>query len=145
LRLEKGHIIISQDTDGLTTPLEVGLQWALKMDKAFFIGQRSLKVIAEKVQKQQLIGFELDQNFTGQAPMECHLIIDQGEISGRVTSIAWSPTLERYIGMAFIRPDLAQNGNKIAIRLSDKSIVQAMVVKTPFYDPENLQQKESAK
>jgi glycine cleavage system aminomethyltransferase T len=39
---------------------------------------------------------------------------------------------------------LAQNGNKIVIRLSDKSTVQAMVVKTPFYDPENLKQKESA-
>lgn len=144
LRLEKGHIIISQDTDGLTTPLEVGLQWALKMDKPFFIGQRSLKVIAEKELKQQLIGFELDKNFTGKAPLECNLIIQQGEISGRVTSIAWSPTLNRHIGMAFVRPDLAENGNMISIRLSDRSMVQAKVVKTPFYDPENLKQKESA-
>ena len=30
LRLEKAHIIIGQDTDGLTTPLEAGLDWALK-------------------------------------------------------------------------------------------------------------------
>jgi sarcosine oxidase subunit alpha len=144
LRLEKGHIIISQDTDGLTTPLEVGLQWALKMDKPFFVGQRSLKVIAEKERKQQLIGFELENNFTGSAPLECNLIIQQGEISGRITSIAWSPTLNRHIGMAFVRPDLAENGNMLSIRLSDSSMVKAKVVKTPFYDPDNMKQKESA-
>jgi glycine cleavage system aminomethyltransferase T len=46
LRLEKGHIIISQDTDGLTTPLEVGMDWAVKMNKPFFVGQRSLAAIA---------------------------------------------------------------------------------------------------
>jgi sarcosine oxidase subunit alpha len=113
------------------------------MEKPFFVGQRSLKIIAEKERKQQLIGFELDKNFTGEAPMECHLIIHQGEISGRVTSIAWSPTLNRHIGMAFVRPDLAENGNFISIRRSDRSSVQAIVVKTPFYDPENLKQKES--
>lgn len=144
LRLEKGHIIIGQDTDGLTTPLEVGLDWALKMDKPFFVGQRSLKVIAKKERKQQLVGFALDPNFSGTAPLESHLVIHQGEISGRVTSIGWSPNVERYIGLVFVHPELAAPGTFLAIRLGDGSQVQATVVRTPFYDPENLKQKESA-
>jgi len=43
LRLEKGHIIIGQDTDGLTQPDEAGLEWAVKMDKpAAFTGREAL-------------------------------------------------------------------------------------------------------
>jgi len=144
LRLEKGHIIISQDTDGLTSPLEVGLDWALKMDKPFFVGQRSLKIIAKKERKQQLVGFELARNFSGTAPLECHLVIHNGEISGRVTSISFSPNVGRYIGLAFVHPELAAPGTLIAIRLTDGNQVQATVARTPFYDPENLKQKENA-
>lgn len=144
LRLEKGHIIISQDTDGLTSPLEVNLDWALKMDKPLFVGQRSLKIIAAKARKQQLVGFELPVDFAGTAPLECHLVIHKGEISGRVTSISYSPTVGRHIGMAFVVPELATQGTQIAMRITDGSEVKATVVRTPFYDPENLKQKEVA-
>lgn len=144
LRLEKGHIIIGQDTDGLTNPYDVGLEWALKMDKPFFVGKRSLQVIDRQPRKQQLVGFKLGSAFTGTAPQECHLVIEKGEIAGRVTSIAWSPTLGHHIGLAFVRPEMAANGTPIAIRLSDGSTVQATVTRTPFYDPENLKQKEPA-
>ena len=48
LRLEKGHIIVSQDTDGLTQPFEAGMNWAVKMEKPFFVGQRSLKNYREE-------------------------------------------------------------------------------------------------
>ena len=40
LRLEKGHLIVSQDTDGLTDPFEAHLGWAVKLDKPFFVGKR---------------------------------------------------------------------------------------------------------
>jgi len=144
LRLEKGHIIIGQDTDGLTNPYDVGLEWALKMDKPFFVGKRSLQVIERQPRKQQLVGFVLGQGFAGTAPQECHLVIENGEIAGRVTSIAWSPSLDCHIGLAFVRPSQAEAGTTIAIRLTDGSSVQATVARTPFYDPENLKQKEPA-
>jgi len=144
LRLEKGHIIIGQDTDGLTTPGEAGLDWAVKMDKAFFVGQRSLMAIAGKPRRQQLIGFMLPADHQGDAPKECHLVIDQGEIAGRVTSVAWSPSLQRHIGLAYVRPGMEAVGSRFTIRLSDKSLVSAEVVKTPFYDAESLRQKVEA-
>ncbi len=143
LRLEKGHLIIGQDTDGLTTPGEAALDWAVKMDKPFFVGQRSLKAIAGKPRRQQLVGFMLSADHAGEAPKECHLVIENGDIAGRVTSIAWSPSLSRHIGLAYVQPDIAQAGQKFSIRLSDGSMVTANVVKTPFYDPDNLRQKEA--
>jgi len=143
LRLEKGHLIIGQDTDGLTTPGEAALDWAVKMDKAFFVGQRSLKAIAGKPRRQQLVGFMLPAGHASEAPKECHLVIDNGEIAGRVTSIAWSPSLSRHIGLAYVQPDRTQEGEAFSIRLSDGTLVTANVVKTPFYDPDNLRQKEA--
>ncbi|MGV0026968.1 glycine cleavage T C-terminal barrel domain-containing protein [Phormidesmis priestleyi] len=140
LRLEKGHLIVGQDTDGLTTPFEANLGWAVKMDKPFFIGQRSLQIVGKRSLKQQLVGFMLDENFQGTAPQECHLIIDHNEIAGRITSIAFSPTLKRYIGLAYIQPQLAEIGTRFSIRL-DGSSIAATVTPTPFYDPENDRQK----
>src|SRR5262249_56200499 len=42
LRLEKGHIIVGQDTDGLSNPLDAGLEGLVKLDKEDFIGKNSL-------------------------------------------------------------------------------------------------------
>jgi sarcosine oxidase subunit alpha len=143
LRLEKGHLIVGQDTDGLTTPRQAGLEWAVKLDKPFFIGQRSLQAIAQQPIKQTLVGFMLAPDFQGTPPQECHLIIDRTEIAGRITSIAFSPTLKRYIGLAYVKPEMADVGNNLSIRLSDRSLVTATVSPTPFYDPENKRQKET--
>jgi len=142
LRLEKGHIIIGQDTDGLTTPGEAALDWAVKMDKPFFVGQRSLQIIATKPRRQQLVGFMLAAGHTAETPKECHLVIEDGDIAGRVTSVAWSPALQRFIGLAYVRPDMAEENRKFQIRLTGGALVTARVARTPFYDPENLRQKE---
>ncbi|MDR2366075.1 MAG: aminomethyltransferase family protein, partial [Zoogloeaceae bacterium] len=144
LRLEKGHVIIGQDSDGLTTPLDLGMDWAVKMDKPFFVGQRSLAIHAQKPAKQRLVGFIFPQGFTGETPKECHLVIKDGEIAGRVTSVAYSPSLKRVIGLAFVRPEQTKPGTPIAIRLDGGAMTTAQVAATPFYDPENARQKEAA-
>ncbi|MBW4539430.1 MAG: (2Fe-2S)-binding protein [Myxacorys chilensis ATA2-1-KO14] len=144
LRLEKGHLIVGQDTDGLTTPMEANLGWAVKLDKPFFVGQRSLQIIAKRTPKHTLVGFVLEKNFKGTPPQECHLIIDNNEIAGRVTSIAFSPTLQCYIGLAYIKPGLSEVGNSFSIRTTDGTSVMATVSKTPFYDPDNARQKKIA-
>jgi sarcosine oxidase subunit alpha len=134
LRLEKGHLIVGQDTDGLTTPFECGCGWAVKMDKPFFVGQRSLAIMGKQPQRQTLVGFEPGAG--AERIAECHLVIENGEIAGRVTSVAWSPTLQRHIGLAMLRPDLAQPGGRFTIRVTDGSTVEARIVPTPFYDAE---------
>jgi len=138
LRMEKGHQIIGQDTDGLTTPLEAGLAWAVKMTKPFFIGQRSLKIVEPRPNVRALAGFVMHDSTV--MPSECHLVVDGDEICGRVTSIARSPTLGQVIGMAYMRPDQTTPGTVIDIRVEGR-LVQAEVAKLPFYDPSNERQK----
>ncbi|HEU0007481.1 MAG TPA: glycine cleavage T C-terminal barrel domain-containing protein, partial [Terriglobia bacterium] len=144
LRLEKGHVIIGQDTDGLTHPFEVVMKWAVKMDKPFFVGQRSLAILARKSLSRTLVGFSLSKNHTGPIPKECHLVIDSGEIAGRVTSVAFSPTLGRVIGLAYVKPEQSKAGSSIEIRVDRAEMIRATVVRTPFYDPENLRQAPTA-
>jgi sarcosine oxidase, subunit alpha len=132
LRLEKGHAIVAQDTDNLTNPFEAGLGFAVRMGKPFFIGQRSLRIHQQRGARQKLVGFELD---SPEAPIrESHLLIHDGDIAGRVTSIARSPTLGRTIGFAMSRPDLVAPGAALSIRASDGTMVPARIVRTPFVE-----------
>ncbi|HWB12110.1 MAG TPA: 2Fe-2S iron-sulfur cluster-binding protein [Pirellulales bacterium] len=144
LRLEKGHVIVSQDTDGLTTPFEAGMGWAVKDDKPFFIGGRSLRIVARKPLKRRLVGFTLPRDYAGPLPSECHLVIDKGEIAGRVTSIVRSPTIGQAIGLAYVRPSQAQPGTKFTIRSDGGRLVEATVVELPFYDRANARQSPFA-
>ena len=140
LRLEKGHLIVGQDTDALTNPFEVNLGWALGKEKPFFVGQRSLAILQRRPLTRRLVGFAFAPAYTGPAPLENHLIVDGGDIAGRVTSIAEHSTLGRVLGLAFVRPDLAEPGTRLEIR-GDKRPLRAEVAALPFYDPENNRQR----
>lgn len=139
LRLEKGHLIVSQDTDALTNPFEANVAWAIGKGKKFFIGSRSLDVIRQKPLTRRLVGLAFDAN-ARQLPEECNLIIADGEIAGRITSIAPRSTLGHPIAMAFLRPDLAEAGARVTVRLDRGTLVEAQVVRMPFYDPDNSRQ-----
>ena len=137
LRLEKGHVIVGQDTDGLTSPLEIGAEWAMRMSKPFFVGQRSLQILQRRAQRQKLVGFTLPEGSA--RPKECHLVIEDGRIAGRVTSIQHSPTLGRAIGLAFVEPAIAQRGS-FNIRIERGEQVSATVASLPFYDARGARQ-----
>ena len=47
LRLEKGHVIVGMDTELDTTPARLGMDWAVRMEKPFFIGRASLERTAK--------------------------------------------------------------------------------------------------
>ena len=136
LRLELGHHMPGYDTDGLTNPYEVGAEWALHLDKPFFIGQRSLQIIAKKPTNKKLVPFTLAADFSGEQPLDCNLVLDStvgsNKITGRVTSIAYSPSLKRIIGLAYVAPTQAQLGTEFQIRTDNGSLVKATVVSTPF-------------
>ena len=139
LRLEKAHIIVGQDTDGLTNPYEIGADWAVKMDKPFFTGQRSLQIIAKLPRRQQLVGFALEPS-QRVAIKECHLVLSGADIAGRVTSVGFSPTLGRVIGLALVTPAAAK-WPALRIRIDSGAEIHAPVVPVPFYDPAGARQK----
>ena len=132
LRLEMGHAMPGVDTDGLTNPFEMGADWAIKMDKPYFIGQRSLAIINKRPVNKQLVAFTLAPNFAGEMPLECNLVIDGDAINGRVTSIGFSQTIAQTIGFAYVKPYQKAIGSTFQIRTDNGSLVTATVVETPF-------------
>jgi sarcosine oxidase, subunit alpha len=140
LRLEKGHVIVGQDTDGLTYPAEIGAEWAVNMLKPFFVGQRSLAILARRPLERRLAGFILAEDFPGPFPKECHLVLDSDTIAGRVTSVAYSPSLRRWIGLAYVRPPQAHPGSPFQIRTDRGRLIEATAVPLPFYDPQGQRQ-----
>ncbi|MGH7184881.1 MAG: glycine cleavage T C-terminal barrel domain-containing protein, partial [Pseudomonadota bacterium] len=141
LRLEKGHIIVSQDTDGLTTPEEADMEWAISKAKPFFVGKRSIEIQRAAGIQRKLVGFTIEGGPGARMPKECHLVLKNGEITGRVTSVGYSPVLGKVVGLAFVAPDQSAPGSRFEIKIDGGEIVEGVVSKPPFYDPENKRQE----
>ncbi|MED5610440.1 2Fe-2S iron-sulfur cluster-binding protein [Pseudomonas sp. JH-2] len=139
LRLEKGHVIISQDTDGMTHPAEIDMQWAIGRKKPFFVGKRSIEILEAQPLKRKLVGFTLPRGST--QPLEGHLVLDGADISGNVTSCEYSQSLGLIVGLAYAGAHQATPGMQIPIRVEGGEMVRATVVQLPFYDPQNLRQE----
>ncbi len=139
LRLEKGHVIVTQDTDGLTHPHEVDLGWALGRRKPFYVGKRSIEILRAKGLARQLVGYAVPDRHAP-VPEEGHLVVRDGEITGRVTSSAWSPVLDQAIGLAYVAPDQTDVGSTVMIKSAGGRLVEAEVARLPFYDPDNTRQ-----
>ena len=129
LRLEMGFCLYGNDIDDTTSPLEAGLGWITKFNKEF-IHTAELKAQKEKGLSKKLVGFELvDRGI----PRHGYTISDAtGAEIGTVTSGTQSPSLQKAIGMGYIKTDLAKEGTEIFINIRDKAI-KANVVKVPFY------------
>jgi sarcosine oxidase subunit alpha len=133
LRLEKQLLIVSHDTDALSTPLGANLGRLLKLDRPDFVGRDALIAARARPREQELVGFEL----AGDAglPEEGAAVVAEGKPIGRVTSSKWSPHLGRGIGMAWLPVELAADGTVFEVRV-DGGTRTARVVRRPFYDPD---------
>ena len=139
LRLEKGHVIVSQDTDGMSHPGELSMGWAINRKKPFFVGSRSVDIVMERKQTRKLVGFVLPKETV--KPEEGHLVLENGDISGNVTSCEYSSAVGSIIGMAYAGINQSEPGSSIDIRVDKGLIVKGTVVKMPFFDPENKRQE----
>ena len=138
LRLEKGHIIIGQDTDAMSFPHEIDMVWAIGKKKPFFVGGRSIELRDRQPLKRKLVGFNVDD---GAGPQESNLVLRGGGMAGFVTSVTRSPTLGKTIGMAYVHPEDAASGKSVEIKLDSGAMIRAQVVPMPFYDPDNARQE----
>ncbi|WP_417225471.1 2Fe-2S iron-sulfur cluster-binding protein [Amphritea sp.] len=138
LRLEKGHVIVSQDTDGMSHPGELDMGWAVNRKKPFFIGCRSVDIVMAQPQTRKLVGFILPTDST--KPEEGHLVLKGDRIAGNVTSCEYSSARQAIIGLAYADIADSEPGSKISIRVDGEEI-KAEVVTLPFYDPDNLRQE----
>jgi aminomethyltransferase len=129
LRLEMGYCLYGNDIDDTTSLLEAGLGWITKLDKGNFIGREALLKQKETGVVSRLIGFTTDDR---RVPRHDYLI-ENGteEVIGRVTSGTFSPTLERPIGMGYVKKEYSRIGTELYF-VAGKKRIKATVVKLPF-------------
>ena len=119
LRAEKGFIVIGDETDGTTTPIDVGLDGLVSKKKADFIGKRSLEQSYLKgPNRKQLVGLltEEPNDVLPDGAYAVKQVKDKPpmEMIGQVTSSYHSPTLERSIAMALIQNGRARMGETLS-------------------------------
>jgi len=136
LRLEKGHLIVGQDTDGLTQGFSAGLDWAIKLDKDDFAGQSELAWQAAKADYPRLVALQpVDGSVV--PPEACQIVGDGSSIVGRVTSSRMSPALRRSICLAHVAAHLATPGTLVDVLLPDGRRIPARVMeRLAHFDPE---------
>ncbi|MDX1689682.1 MAG: 2Fe-2S iron-sulfur cluster-binding protein [Acidimicrobiia bacterium] len=137
MRLEKGHFIVGQDTDGLTLGFSAGIDWAIKLDKPDFAGKPELVWQAERGADPVLVALQpVDASVV---PAEASQIVEDGRIVGRITSSRWSPTLERSICLGQVAADHAAAGTVVTVRQPAGGDVAARVMEHhAHYDPEGV-------
>jgi sarcosine oxidase, subunit alpha len=139
LRAEKGYIVIGDETDGTTTPIDVGMEGMVSKKKADFLGKRSLEQSYLKgPNRKQLVGI-LTEDPNEVLPDGAYAVREVKdkppmEMIGQVTSTYMSPTLNRSIAMALIQNGRARMGETISFPLEGGKVVRAKITDTVFYD-----------
>ena len=129
LRLEKGHIVIGQDTDFDSTPRRLGLEWAVDLDKGDFIGRQAIlrtnrqpldrRLVALKLAGQRIVPFRPGRSWRGSrdyGTLEGSTISDDAGYAGYVTS---APTGERrggfywFMSREHLKPSLQKPGASV--------------------------------
>jgi sarcosine oxidase subunit alpha len=145
LRTEKGYLHVGSDTDGATTPDDVGWGAVARRKPGDFIGKRSLFRAANlDAERKQFVGLEpLD---TGQSLRAGgHLLLGADRrppalTDGWVTSACFSPTLGRHIALGVLRGGRERLGETVTV-CDEEDRIAARVVSPVFYDPENARLK----
>jgi sarcosine oxidase subunit alpha len=135
LRLEKGHLIVGQDTDGLTQAFGAELGWAVRLDKEDFVGAPELRWQRERGPASRLVALQpVDPDLV--PPEASQLVGPDGAILGRVTSARHSPTLGRAVCLGQLRTDHADHGTVVAVRLPGGATAPVQVCEhLAHYDP----------
>jgi sarcosine oxidase subunit alpha len=158
LRVEKGFISIGHEADGIANPDDLGLGWAIHLDKGDFVGRRSiLRDRAGASARPELVGLEVDEG----PPLEEGAQIVAAELSlgseqtgeasrslGFVTASVASPALGRSIALALLEDGRARLGQIVQATVAVPGgperghaglrLRRARVVAPVFVDPEGV-------
>jgi aminomethyltransferase len=161
-RIEAGYILAGVDyfnsrfapTEAQkSSPFELGLDWAVHLDRERFIGQDALREEKRRGPRERLVGLEIDWEETerlfearGLPPaLPAHAwrdgvpVYDGGAQVGRATSGAWSPRLKKNLALATVAARFAIPGTQLKIEVTvdyRRAKVRATVVERPFFNPE---------
>ncbi|MDE0369181.1 MAG: sarcosine oxidase, partial [bacterium] len=139
MRLEKGHFIVGQDTDGLTKAPAVGLRHLIKLDKHDFAGKPELAWALEDPSAPVLVAIQPGHGRI--VPEEAAQIVRPGtdEIIGRITSSRMSPSLHRTVCLGQVLPEVSDPGSELIVVMLDGSRITARVMEHhAHFDPDGL-------
>ncbi|HPQ20350.1 MAG TPA: glycine cleavage system aminomethyltransferase GcvT [Saprospiraceae bacterium] len=131
LRLEMGFCLYGNDIDDTTSPIEAGLGWITKFTEGNDFPSRDM-FEQQKLEgvKKKLVAFETEER---RVPRHGYLVFDQDENEiGVVTSGTQSPSLDKPIGLAYVRKENSKMGNTIYFQ-AGKKLIPATIVRLPFY------------
>ena len=160
LRVEAGLLLLEVDYTSApfarispqkSTPFEIGLGWAVALDKEDFVGKRALESDVKHGSPRSFVGLEvnwlyLDRLFgmvnlppqvAGRASRSPVPLYSSGEHVGQATSIVFSPILKKYIALATVQSAFADTGTELEFEITVEYVrkrATARVTKLPFYD-----------
>jgi sarcosine oxidase subunit alpha len=140
LRTEKGYLHVGSDTDGSSTPDDIGWGHVARKKSADYIGKRSLLRKGNTEQgRKQFVGLEPVDPKQSLRPGG-HLLAGNdreppAETDGWITSACFSPNLDRHIALGVLRDGRDKYGEILTVIDEDRRF-SVKVVSPVFYDPE---------
>jgi aminomethyltransferase len=160
-RIEAGLLLIDVDyipanraliESRKSSPFELGLGWAVKLEKEYFVGRAALLAEWRRGPAWQLRGLEIDWESLERVyarfglPPELPAVAWRTSVPvyagrkqvGYATSGCWSPTLKKYIALAHLVAAHAEPGSELAMEVTvehQRKRARARVVEIPFFDP----------
>ena len=129
-RLEAGILDYGTDIDQTLNPYEIGLERLVHFDKSDFIGREALMETNHKTNR--LMGLVCAEESLTRGDK----LLDSDKEIGFVSAGAWSPALEKGIGLIRLNESRPEN-YKLKVVTGSGSF-DAKVVELPFFDKEKL-------
>jgi aminomethyltransferase len=144
LRMEAGARVYGRDINEATSPIDAEMEKFIFFGKNFF-GKKVLLeafTLKQKGEGSFFCGFVLD-NTTERNPLlkhGCEIIESDGfgvtggveQVSGKVTSVQYSPTLKKTILTGYVSMEKKEN-DVIWVKIRENYFILARVVSLPFY------------
>lgn len=166
LRVEAGLLLIEVDYTSTqharidmqkSSPYEIGLGWAVDLEKEDFIGKRALEKekragLRPAPTERRFVGLEVEwkdleklfgdvnlpPQVAGRASRTPVPLYANGEHIGQATSMVFSPIFKKYVALATVQSDYAKRGQELEFEITVEYVRQratAKVSKLPFYEP----------
>jgi aminomethyltransferase len=137
-----------------STPFELGLGWAVALDKpGYFVGRQALEREHKEGSAWRLVGLEVDwvgleklyaavglpPQIPAMAMRGSLPIMKDGKQVGYASTSTWSPVLKKYIALAHVQAPHFELGTQLAMEVTvehHRRHASGTVVKLPFYEPE---------
>ncbi len=130
LRLEAAMPLYGHELSESINPIQAGLSFAVNLNDREFVGREALQRAASDASQSVRVGLQLDGK---RVARQGSAVLHGSDTVGEVTSGTFSPTFDRPIAMAYVRPTAAAIGAHLQVDIRGTQH-PAIVVPLPFYE-----------